>query len=123
MSTLEARRTKYGTSWRYVYRNELGNQKKVKIGVTTKRIAEQRKAQLDAILAMGKDPVLELKTTGSTRLSELIETDAAWCENRRQPRTIRLNREIMNRFMEWIGDVESRQVSKQKVEEYLRFCL
>jgi integrase len=123
MSALEARKVKNGTSWRFVYRNDLGQQKKVKIGVTTKRIAEQRKAQLDAMLSMGKDPVLELKTTGSILLSDLIKEDASWCENRRQPRTIQINREIMKRFIEWMGNVESRQVTKQKIEEYLLYCI
>ncbi len=122
MSSLEKRKVKNGISWRYVYRDLLGNQRKIKVGVTTKRIAEQRKAQFDAMLAMGNDPGHELKTTGTILLSDLIETDIAWCENRRQPRTIQMNREYMNRFIEWMGDVESRQVTRQKVEEYLRFC-
>ncbi|MCB2213009.1 tyrosine-type recombinase/integrase [bacterium] len=122
MGALEKRKLKSGISWRFVYRDAAGRQKKVKIGVTSKRVAEQRKAQLEAMLAMGKDPADELRTHGAITLSELMDTDAAWAANRLQPRTVQLNREIMNRFIAWAGDVQLKQIDKAKVEKYLKYC-
>ncbi|MBZ0264218.1 tyrosine-type recombinase/integrase [bacterium] len=122
MGFIEGRKVKSGTTWRFVYRDKSGVQQKVKIGITSKRVAEQRKSQFEAMLAMGKDPKEELQLQGSTKLSQLMEIDAKWASNRLQPRTIELNREIMKSLVEWAGDLELHKVDRSKAEKYLEHC-
>ena len=55
MSTLEVRKLKQGNSWRLIYYH-LGERQTLKIGITSKRVALQRKAQIEAALALGNDP-------------------------------------------------------------------
>ena len=54
MAALEGRKVKHGTSWRvyYYFKNV---RKLIVIGVTSKTIALQRRAQIEASLAMGID--------------------------------------------------------------------
>ena len=121
MPTLEKRKLAGGISWRFVYSID-GIQRKIKIGITSKRVAEQRKAQLEAILAMGKDPADEMRQKTSVKLSKLREIDNAWAHHRLQPRTIEINRGIMMRFIEYAGDISINKITRRLAEEYLAHC-
>ncbi len=90
MPSLEGRKLKSGTSWRVVYYWN-GRKEHVKIGVTTKRIAQQRRAQIEALLAMNKNPKIALNQHSGVKLSELMRSDAEWCVSRKRAGTVKIN--------------------------------
>lgn len=91
MPSLEARETSKDTSYRFVY-YWAGQQRKIKIGITTHDVARRRYGELATILALGRDPALEVAQITASRISieELYQMDQAWCDGRRQPRTLKL---------------------------------
>ena len=58
-----------------------GNKEHFKIGFTSKRIALQRKALIDALQSMGRNQRLELewKHKSNTTLLGLLDRDVVWC--------------------------------------------
>ncbi|GBE29095.1 tyrosine recombinase XerC [bacterium BMS3Bbin04] len=122
MPSLEGRAVRNGTTWRYKYRDRDGNQKSIKIGLTSKRVADQRKTKLDSMLAMGLDPAEEVGRRTPTKISELMTIDHKWAQHRLQPRTIELNRGIVMRFIEFAGDIPITKVTRRLAEEYLAHC-
>ncbi|MCB2212099.1 tyrosine-type recombinase/integrase [bacterium] len=122
MASIVGRKVKNGTSWRYRYHDPEGKQKYVKIGLTSRRVAEQRKRELDAILAMGLDPADEVNRRTPTKVSELLMVDQEWAKHRLQPRTVEINRGIVMRFIQFAGDIPLTKVTRRLAEDYLAHC-
>lgn len=118
MSSLEGRKGKQGTTWRVVYYWN-GSKEHVKVGITTKRVAQQRRAQIESLLAMNKNPKLSVKHNSGVSLSELKKTDAEWCSSRKRPRTIKINGWCLDRLISWYGDKRVDEISRTTIEQYM----
>jgi len=119
MSSLESRTAKDGRIWWQVRYQWNGQQERIKIGVTSKRVAKQRQAQIDNLLAMSRNPNEELKQISGIKLSELLDKDSVWCSSRMQPKTIQLNKRSMNLLQEFAGDVDFRKIDNNLIERFL----
>lgn len=118
MSSLEGKKYKQGTSWRVIYWWN-GQQEKVKIGVTSRRIALQRKTQLDALIALGKNPKEAIQKNVNITLTQLMGKDVEWCFSRKRPQTIKINQWAMNSLIKWCGDKEIGKINRNVIEKYL----
>ena len=120
MSTLEVRKLKQGNSWRLIYYH-LGERQTLKIGVTSKRVALQKKAEVEVALALGKNPneLANKAKIGSCNLSELLEIDLKWGEHRHQNGTRELNRCAMNELIRYAGDIKVNKISSILIEKFL----
>ncbi len=124
MPSLEARKIKQGTSWRVIYYRE-GRKESLKIGITQKRIAQQQKAKVEALLASGIDPreALRQRERRSVKLSDLLEIDKEWCKPRRQPHTIELYEKMMHLLMKYTNDIKLSEIRQPLIEAFLQELL
>ncbi len=118
MSSLEGQKVKSGTTWRVVYYWK-GSKEQVKIGITSKRIAQQRKVQIDNLIAMDKNLKFSLQHNSGVHLTDLRDLDAEWCSSRKRPRTIKINLWCLNRLINWSGDSRIYEVNRNSMERYL----
>jgi len=122
MAALEGIKAKSGTFYRIIYYWN-GKKERFKVGITSKRTADQRKAQLETLLALGKNPKDELLTinTSKTSLSQLLEIDSEWCKPRKRSRTIELNEWAINGLIGWANDIPVIDVNKSFIEKYIGY--
>jgi integrase len=119
MSSLESRKNKDGRIWWQVRYQWNSHQERIKIGYTSKRVAKQRQLKIDNQLALNIDPKEELKLKVGVKLSELLLKDATWCAERKQPRTIQLNKRAMELLIGWIEDVDIKEIKHDKIELFM----
>ena len=120
MAGLEGIKAKNGTFYRIIYYRN-GNKERLKVGITSRRVANQRKAHVETILALGKNPkdeVLSQKTSEVT-LSQLLEIDSEWCKPRKRPRTIDINKWAIRGLIGWANDISVLGVNKSLIEKYI----
>lgn len=123
MPFLEPRKLKSGkTSWRIVWHDPPTVRHRLKVGVTTRRVAELQLTRVEALLASGKDPLLELAKSRrrSVTLSKLLELDNLWAEHRLRPKTLEANRHAVRSFSVFAGDIEVGSVTTDLIERYVR---
>ena len=122
MAGLEGIKVKNGTFYRIIYYWQ-GKKQRLKVGITTKRTADQRKAHIETILALGKNPKDEIlsKKTSDATLSLLLEIDSEWCKPRKRPRTIDINKWAINELIKWTKDISVLEVNKNLIENYIAY--
>jgi len=122
MASLASKKAKNGTTYRVIYYWN-GKRESFTIGVTSKRIALQRKAHVESLLAMGKNPNAQIakEIVADIKVSELLKMDAAWSEGRRQPGTMRINRWAMEQFIQWAKDPMVKLVSRPMIEKFIAY--
>jgi len=120
MASLEGRKVKYGTTWRVIYYWQ-GSKEKLQLGITTRRVAQQQKAKVEALLADRQNPkkVLELQNASDLNLTELLAIDSAWCEHRRRPRTIQMTNRFGRLLIDFTGDIKVNRVDKSLFEQFI----
>jgi integrase len=120
MSSLEGRKVKKEMTWRVVYYWQ-GRKEHVKIGITTRRTALQKKAQIDSLIAMDKNPRKAVKHNSGISLSALRELDIEWCSSRKRPRTVKINTWCVNRLINWTGEKRIDEIDRKLIENYLNY--
>jgi integrase len=119
LSSLESRKLKTGTSWRVAYLWN-GQKENVKIGFTTKKVAKQRQAQIDALIAMGRNPLAEIRKQNTpSDLESLKALDSKWCATRKQPRTIEINDRAMDLLIAFTKNKQIKQIQKPLIEDFV----
>lgn len=119
MSSLESRILKKGTSWRVAYLWN-GQKENVKIGFTTKKIAKKRQAQIDGLIAMGRNPLAEIRKQNTpTDLESLKALDSKWCATRKQPRTLEINNRAMDLLIAFAKNKQIKQIQKPLIEDFI----
>ncbi len=100
-----------------------GKKEHFKVGITSKKIALQRKTQIEALLIGGKNPKDEIEkvSVSKCRVSDLMERDLAWAEGRRQPHTLRINRWAMEQFRDWANDPLVSEVNRPLLERFMTY--
>ena len=119
MASLEGRRVKHGTTWRVIYYQN-GQKQQTKVGITTRRVALQQRARIEALLASGIDlkVALGIQKAAAVMLSGLLDRDMEWCRTRRRPRYIEMNERFMRLLIDWAGDVRIAQVDRGTLERF-----
>jgi len=120
---IQSRKLKSGElSWRFIY-YYFGRRKAVKIGKTNKRTATIRAGQFEEMLALGKDPAVEIVGAYSPgiTLEKLKSVDVKWCKNRFQPRTIRMTEYAFEVLIDWAGNKPLSSINKRLGESYLEY--
>jgi len=122
MAGLEGIKAKNGTFYRIIYYWN-GKRERLKVGITSRRVANQRKAHVETILALGKNPKDEVQSnkTSAATLSQLLDIDSRWCAPRKRPRTISINKWAINGLINWANDIPVLDVNKSQIEKYILY--
>ncbi len=124
MASLEGVKVKSGTFYRVVYYWQ-GKRERVKIGVTTRRVANQQKSKIETLLASGINPLMAIKYSNQVddciNLTDLLYKNTKWCTPRFRPRTLEANEAAMRKLIGWAGNIPIQTANEDLIEQFLQY--
>jgi integrase len=119
MAHLERRRLSDGSvSWRVIYRVNGLRQVEV-LGQVSRKVAEQRRAEVISALALCRDPRRSQSVIDNVTLNDLLLIDEKWCQHRRQPKAMEVSRWAMEKLIRWSHNRNLVDISRGLIESFI----